>query len=115
VKRENGFMLIEVLISLVIISLLAAGILAGLATSSNMLLNTDLQETANNLARSQMEYVKSLPYSGSYTAATIPPEYGDFTATITSEALLANNREKITVTISQGGRVVYTLEGYKVQ
>jgi hypothetical protein len=56
-----------------------------------------------------------ISYSGSYTADAIPPEYNDLTATIGSTALMASNIEKITVTISEGDQVLYTLEGYKVQ
>jgi prepilin-type N-terminal cleavage/methylation domain-containing protein len=114
-KREKGFTLIEVMISMVIISTLAVGVLSALGTTSLTLLKTDLRETAKNLAESQMEYVKNLPYSGSYTAATIPSEYAEFTASIQSTALLASNIERITVTISQGSNTIYTLEGYKVQ
>ena len=63
IKSEKGIGLIEVLIALAILGLVAAAFLSGLATASKALIVADERTTAESLARSQMEYVKSQDYS----------------------------------------------------
>ena len=112
-KNEKGFSLIEVLIALVLISLIAAAFLSGLATSLTALAIADKQETAKNLAETQMEYVKGQDYADSYAPASIPGEYAGYSATIDAESIRGGLQE-ITVTIKHNDKEVITLEDYKV-
>ncbi len=120
-KNEKGFSLIEVVIALALLGIIAIAVLSGLATASIALIIADERATAESLARSQMEYVKSIDYvdeATSYPAASIPQEHIDagYSATIT--ALPLHNPDdgiqKITVTISHNGKEIITLEDYKV-
>ena len=117
-RTEKGFSLIEVLIALVIFSLIGVGFLSGLGTGLKVLSQTDVLETAKNLAESQMEYVKGLDYrsTGSYPEAPIPDEYPGFSAAINAGPVTDRdaNIQEILVTISLDGEAVLTLEGYKV-
>lgn len=116
VKNEKGFSLVEVLISVAILGAIGATYLSGLSTVSKVLLITDSQETAKNLAESQMEYVKHSDYALVYSPAPIPPEHEGYTASIgTDNELTArdSNIQKITVTIERQGKELAILEGYK--
>jgi len=114
-KGEKGFSLIEVLVSLALLGIIGVGFLSSLCTVSAVTITTDEQETARNLAETQMEYVKGQAYATSYATASIPDEYGGYTATIDVDSLYDSNIQKITVTIERHGEEVTTLEGYKVR
>ena len=113
-KNEKGFTLIEVLVALALLGIIGVAFLSALATASMGLMITDERETANNLAESQMEYVKDQDYAYSYAPAPIPDEYATYSATIDAESLEDGNIQKITVTINHQEKEVLTLEGYKV-
>jgi len=117
-KGEKGFTLIEVVVAIAILGILAAAFMAALAGASRALFVADERATAESLARSQMEYVKSQPYSDNgstpylYIDLTSFPNYG---LTYTADNLTGQTGlQLITVTVSHLSKpVVITLEGYK--
>ena len=113
--------LIETLVALAILGIVAAVFLSGMATAARANLITDEQGTADSIARSQMEYVKTVSYADNataYTPAPIPSygDYANYSVDISAQAL--NNPDdgiqKITVTVSHESRELISLEGYKV-
>jgi prepilin-type N-terminal cleavage/methylation domain-containing protein len=62
-RAEKGFTLLEVIIAIALLGVVAVAILSGLSTGSRAILVADERATAESLARSQMEYVKSLDYT----------------------------------------------------
>jgi prepilin-type N-terminal cleavage/methylation domain-containing protein len=119
-KGEKGFTLIEVVIAIAILGIIAAAFMAGLAGASRALFIADERATAESLARSQMEYIKSQPYSesGTYTRIDLsgfpgydipwPPTVDNVTGT--------TGLQKIDVTVkhlTNNNKLVITLEGYK--
>jgi prepilin-type N-terminal cleavage/methylation domain-containing protein len=114
-KNQKGFTLIEVLVSLAIFALIVMIVLGGLGTASRTIAGTDVRETAKNLAEKQMEYIKGLPFAGTYSPQSSGPEYQGFAAAIHAASLEDVNIQKITVTINWSGRPITTLEGYKVK
>ncbi len=137
IKNERGFSLIEVIIALALLGIIAVAFLTALSTASKALFIADERTTAESLARSQMEYVKSQGYidysadpHGVYDEIT-PSDSNysiDFTAvpfdpitgvpyTPDEEGIFDGDEgiQKITVTIEHpDGDEVITLEGYKV-
>lgn len=61
-KGETGFTFIEVLIALLVFSIFAGTFLTGLATSARLVILADEKTTAESLARSQMESLKTQQY-----------------------------------------------------
>ena len=122
--------MVEVLIALALLGIVGTGFLLVLANSSNHTMGSNINATAESIARTQMEYVKSLPYDGINT----PPVYaaqaslpGASWNVIVSSARLdpkgiGNTNidegiQKITIRVqyNYGGTLtdVVTLEGYK--
>jgi type II secretory pathway pseudopilin PulG len=117
--------LVEVLIAMGIIAAVAVTYMSATSTSSNMVLFSREQITAESLAKSQMEYVKRQPYDAispvQYTkldADDIPEGYD-----IVVTPVLQNPRgdaqatddgiQLIIITITHHGEDIFTLEGYK--
>jgi len=70
---SRGITLIEVLIAVAILGLVAVAFLSALATASTAIIIADERTTAESLARSELEYVKSQNFSEnswSYTASS---------------------------------------------
>jgi prepilin-type N-terminal cleavage/methylation domain-containing protein len=117
-NSEKGFTLIEVIIAVFIIATVGVGLLAGLTLTSRVVLSTDNQETARDLAVAEMEYIKSLSYntsSYSYNQGLIPSG-SNYTVSVINPppSLQDGNLQKITVIISRNGTEVIRLADYKV-
>ena len=125
-KSQKGIALLEVLICLVILSILAVGMLSALAAASKVLLQTNVRETAKNLAETQLEYIKNAEYdpvATSYNTSSIVITPSYFVATNVvhhgSDINFFNpvrddNIQKIVVTITGAG-ITYNLEGFKTR
>jgi prepilin-type N-terminal cleavage/methylation domain-containing protein len=124
-KNQQGFSMLEVLISLALIGIVVAGILSALATSSRATITNDVQTTAQNLAEGQIEYMRNQLYSSSN-----PPEYqilADVPAgyNVNCNAIRLDpdgdgsedddGLQKITVTVSFNGVTATTVEAYRVK
>ena len=119
-KGEKGFSIIEVLVSLAIISILTVGFSNSLVNAYGASGQIDRMDTARALAQSQMEYVKDQAFnpSGSYlTNNAIMSEYPDYSVSIS--AIPAVDRDvliqKVSVTILKGGKAITTLEDCRVK
>ncbi len=132
IRNQKGISLIEVIIALAILGVIAVAFLGGLMTSLKAVSIADERSTAQSLAQSQMEYVKSLPYeegaSPSYEQTNMSsPDYPGYTSSVDAPPIdpdtgspLANpdndmGIQKITITIKHGDKVVLTLADYKVR
>jgi len=118
--RESGVTLIETVVALAILSAIAVAFLSGLATTSRAVFIADERTTAESLARSQMEWAKSVDYvydAAEYSPAPIPSgkDYINYSATIAAEPLRTpgDGIQKITVTVKRSDKGVIELEGYK--
>jgi len=115
-RGQGGFTLLEGLVSigllggvlLVMILAMAGGALAVGENAGAI--------TAQEIARSQMEYVKSLDYdsgASTYPAVSTPDGYSVSVAVV-SVPSTNSNIQKVTAAISCNGAVVMTVSDYKV-
>ena len=115
---QVGVGLVETLIAVAILSVTLVTLLAAISTGSKGVAITEERITAENLARSELEYVKSEPYRAAptpYPTVTPPAGYTvSAEATSISEAGLDSSIQKITVTVTRGGVTLLTVEDYKV-
>jgi len=115
-RSEEGFTLVEALVSVAILTLALVVFLSGLSTGVLSSNQSDRLSTAHELARSQMEYTKELAYQAapsSYPTVTPPTGYG-VTAAASAIAEGDGDVQLVTVQVTKDGSTVYTLEGYKV-
>ncbi len=114
-KSENGFSLVEVLMSLALLGIISTVFIGSLFTASKSTLTTEERQIASNLAETQMEFVQSQGYATSYTPAPMPAQYTGYTTNIVATSLQDSNIQKITVTISHLNKIPARLEGYKLR
>ena len=111
-SNEKGATLTESLIAVAIAGMSITALLAALSTGSIAVQKADKQVTSQNLARSQMEYIKSQSYFSSYAELSEPSGYSIGIA-VSGVSSRDSNIQKITVTVSfEGGS--YTLEDFKM-
>ncbi|MHB8376646.1 MAG: hypothetical protein ACYDEB_06790 [Dehalococcoidia bacterium] len=113
---EQGVALVEALVAAAIAGMALVVFLGGMSTGLLSTSRSDSLSKAHELARSQLEYTKAATYSPapySYPTVTPPPGFGVSAA---ADPVTGGDAkiEQITVTVSQNGAVVYTLQGYKV-
>ena len=113
--RSRGLTLVELVIAVALIGIIAVAFLGGLSNAIMSLVVADVRTTAESLARSEMEHVKSLPYASSYTTA-ITQDYLDagYLSVIHVDPI-EDSLQKITVIVTHHGKEVLTLENYKAE
>ncbi len=115
-RAEDGFTLVEALVSVAILAIALIVFLAGMSTGVLSSNHSDRLSTAHELARSQMEYTKETAYQAapsSYPTVTPP---GGYTVSANASTISGGDADiqLVTVQVTKDGLVVYTLEGYKV-
>ncbi len=116
-RDEEGVGLVETLIAVGILGLALTALLAAVSTGSLATSRSQERVTAENMARSQLEYVKSQPYAtppASY--ATVTPSPGGYAVSAVVEAIPDADSaiEKVTVTVTRDGKTLFVTEDYKV-
>ena len=115
--RENGTGIVEVLVALAIAGTAIVMFLTSISTGSRSTGAMFERITAENLARSQLEYAKSQDYiyaPASYD--TIAPGSPDFTVSCAASSVADrnNNIQKITVIVYRNEVSVLQVEDFKV-
>ena len=115
-QSEQGFTLVEALVSVAILTMALMMFLLGLSTGVLSSAQSDRLSSAHELARSQMEYTKELPYQAApVTYATVTPTGGYTVAANASNVAGGDTKiQLVTVAVTKDGLVVYSLEGFKV-
>jgi len=117
---EKGAIFIEILIGIVILGLVGVAILSGFTTSFKAITIIDENTLAKNLARNQMEYIDKHTYQYEATTYLLNPglEIPDGWEVLPSivEPLYGvdDGIQKVTVTVWNHGKEVYTLAVYKL-
>ncbi len=112
-KNQEGFSLVETAIGLTIIGLIGVAILMSLAaTARSNVANSNLTQ-AESLARTQIEYIQSQPYSSgsSYQVIDTPAGYSFATPMVST---VNTGLQKITVTVRYNSKTLISFADYKV-
>ena len=113
---QAGVGLVETLVAVAILGVTLTVLLAAISTGSAGVATTEERVTAENLARSQLEYTKSQPYlpaPASYATVTPPAGYA-VSAEATSIPDSDSSIQQITVTVTRDGETLLTVEDFKV-
>ena len=112
-RGEKGIALVESLIAVAILGTAVVTFITSLSTGSLAIRETDQEVVAQSLARTQLEYIKGLPYATSYPAVAAPPGY---TISVSVAAVPGANAniQKVTANISRDGELTMTIKDYKV-
>ena len=126
-QNEAGVTLIETLIALALLGMIAAPFLNALATASKATFICDERATAESLARSQMEYVKSQSYINytepghqEYILITTPANYSVGITVVPIDPDTGQTAEqdkgiqRTSITVKYNNKPVLTIENYKV-
>jgi prepilin-type N-terminal cleavage/methylation domain-containing protein len=128
IRSGEGFTFVEVLIALLVMAIFAAAFLAALDMSSKSTKISDVRTSAESLARTEMEYVKNSIYVPAYwdyilpggkpswdAAHALPSGYSGYTVHVAAQPLrpVDDYIQMVTITVSFGGEVVYTVQTYK--
>jgi len=132
---ERGLTLIEALVAVALLAALGVGFLSALTTSTNATTLVEKKVDVDQLARTQLEYIKGLDYiaeadytPGAYDINGKPLFYedietaglielpADYTIVVSDPMTVDGDEDiqKITVTIQKDGADLLTLDGYKV-
>jgi type II secretory pathway pseudopilin PulG len=128
VHSERGMALTEALVTMAITGIVVTAYLFSMSTTSKAVIVSQQLVTAENLAKSQMEYLRSQPYDEAHN----PPQYvslpagdipGGYTIVITTERLdpkddgLLNDDglQKFTVVVNYDGIETFRLQDYRMK
>jgi len=70
VQEEKGFTILEVLLAIFVTVVIGTAIALSIGTSSKVLVLANTQEVAKDIAASDMEYIRSLPFASNYILLT---------------------------------------------
>jgi prepilin-type N-terminal cleavage/methylation domain-containing protein len=115
IRDQRGFSLIEVLIALAMAGVIIAGVLMVMGTSTKILVLAKNQEISKDIAASEMEYIRSIPYAGSYDLSGMPPlpaNYDNYTSTV-NVTYLEMDEQKIEIEIYWNGTMIFPLTDYR--
>jgi type II secretory pathway pseudopilin PulG len=119
-KDDSGFVFIETILAIAILGLVAVFFLGSIGTATKATISSGEQVTAESLARSQIEYVKSCNYQYSATEYPVDPTleipYGWSITSISVEPLHCTDDgiQKVMITVKQGGQTKFTAVTYKM-
>jgi len=118
-SRQRGTSLLETIVALGLFAMIAVSFLGAISTGLTGAEIIDGRLTTENLARTQMEDIKSLPYNDSnYYPVTVscPPECTVLIdVTDLSPVEYPSTLQKVVVSVLQEGHTKTTIESYKVK
>lgn len=115
-KREQGSILLEVIVAIGLIAAAVVGAMTVLANHSIATRSADAGDVAINLVRTQLEDIKDMPYSTNATpcySRTVLYPSTEYTVTITVVLEQPPNLQRVTVTANRGGKTYLSIETYK--
>jgi type II secretory pathway pseudopilin PulG len=112
----KGFTLIEVLIACALSAAIVAGLIVVIATSTKIMIRTKNEETAKDIAASEIEYIRSVPYADSYLLPPLSSPYSNFTVTspvVTKYIEMNEQQIEIDVFVNGNSNPIFKLTDYR--
>lgn len=111
-RRNKGFTLIEVIISLLILAITASTMASAFYVGSKALMRNQKKRVVLALAQEALEYAKSQPFGEDITLPSLPEEFSSFTRKVSTkyvkpsppfatESSSPTDYIRITVTVSE--------------
>lgn len=115
-ESQPGFGLVETLMAIALTGTAVTAFVIALSTGSIAVNEHDVQTVAQQLAQSQLEYVKSYTYDAgavTYPVITAPPGYV-ISVGVASVPGADSSIQAVTVTVTRDGDTILAVEDYKV-
>jgi len=114
--NERGISLIEAAVAVFLLGGVVLTMVMSMSGGALAVQKDDQEVTAQGLARTQLEYVKELPFDANavtYPAVAAPAGYG-VSVSVAAVPDTGADIQKITATVTRGGSAVLKLQDYKV-
>lgn len=111
---RSGISLIESLVAIAVVASIGLLAMSALTVAAKASGQARTDTTATVLARSEFEYVRSLPVSASYSPDPTISVPSGYTVTL-SATTVSNCLQLVTVQVTRPGHPAFTLQGYKPQ
>ena len=113
---ESGMTLLEALVAIGILGGCVLTMILAMSSGALAVRENGQEVTVQNLARSQMEYIKNYAYSSNattYPKISVPAGYS-ISVKVTAVPSTNTNIQKVTANVSRNGTVLMTVTDYKV-
>jgi len=116
IRDERGIGLAETLVAITIIGITVVAFITALSTGTLAVRESDQEAVAQQLARTQLEYLKSLPYDATGAAYPTVDTPSGYTVSLETDASIYTDTDiqELTVTIYRDGESILTVAAYKV-
>ena len=108
VQEEKGYTILEVLLAIFVTVVIGAAIALSIGTSSKVLVSANTQEVAKDIAASDMEYIRSLPFAANYVLLTSSSSSSSFGNSVIFRAVVTPGTATGTVAFKDGSTVIGT-------
>jgi type II secretory pathway pseudopilin PulG len=116
-RGESGMTLLEALVAIGILGGCVLTMIFAMSSGALAVRENGQEVTVQNLARSQMEYIKNYAYSANattYPKISVPAGYS-ISVKVTAVPGLNTNIQKVTANVSRNGALLMTVQDYKVK
>jgi type II secretory pathway pseudopilin PulG len=115
-RGESGMTMLEALVSIGILGGVVITMVLAMSGGALAVAENSQEVSVQNLARTQMEYIKSCPYiigATSYAAVDMPEGFS-ISVGVSSVPGTGTNIQKVTANISRDGNFLMAVTDYKV-
>ena len=113
-QNEKGLGLVESMFAVAILGVTVVTFVIALSAGSVAVREQKQQVTAQSLAQTQLEYIKSAPYNVASYSTIAEPEGYSISVSVNSNLYADSDIQKITVTITKGEEDILSIADYKV-